>query len=36
VADVVSIQGHKLAWLLDGLSLEQHEAHQHLSYASMI
>jgi len=34
--DVLDIPGHKLAWLLDGLSLEQREAHQQLSYVSMI
>lgn len=34
--DIIGIQGHKLAWLLDGLSLEQHEAHQQLSYSIMM
>lgn len=34
--EVLDIHGHELAWLLDGLSLEQREAHQQLSYASMI
>ncbi|MCP4119578.1 MAG: IS66 family insertion sequence element accessory protein TnpB [Desulfobacteraceae bacterium] len=30
--DVVDIHSHELAWLLDGLSLKQGEAHQQLSY----
>jgi len=33
---VLDIHGHELAWLLDGLSLDQREAHQHLSYATMV
>lgn len=34
--DVLNIHGHELSWLLDGLSIYQHEAHQQLSYESMI
>jgi transposase len=34
--DVVNIQGYELHWLLDGLSLNQHEAHQRLSYTSVV
>ena len=34
--EVFDIQGYQLTWLLDGLSLEQHEAHQQLSYKIMI
>ncbi len=33
---VLNIHGHELSWLLDGLSIYQHEAHQQLSYESMI
>lgn len=33
---VLDINGHELAWLLDGLSVNQREAHQQLSYTSMI
>lgn len=33
--DVVDIHSHELAWLLDGLSLEQGEAHGQLSYTLM-
>jgi len=34
--DVLNIQGHQLSWLLDGLSLNQCEAHRKLSYEFMI
>lgn len=34
--EVLDIQGHELFWLLDGLSLEQREAHKKLSYESVI
>lgn len=30
--EVLNIHGHELSWLLDGLSLEQHQGHQNLSY----
>ena len=30
--EVLNIHGHELSWLLDGLTLEQHQAHQNLSY----
>lgn len=33
--DVVDIHGHELTWLLDGLSLKQQDAHQHLSYKNI-
>lgn len=33
---VLNIRGHELTWLLDGLTLAQRDAHQQLSYASMI
>lgn len=33
--DVLNIQGHQLTWLLDGLSLNQCEAHRQLSYEFM-
>ena len=33
---VVNIHGNELSWLLDGLSLYQSEAHQYLSYESVI
>lgn len=33
---VLNIHGHELSWLLDGLSVYQREAHQQLSYESMI
>ena len=33
---VLNIHGNELSWLLDGLSLYQSEAHQQLSYESMI
>ena len=29
-ADVINIQGRKLSWLLDGLHLDQSEAHERL------
>jgi len=35
-AGVLNIHGHELSWLLDGLSVYQREAHQQLSYESMI
>lgn len=31
-AEVLNIHGYELSWLLDGLTLEQHNAHQHLSF----
>ena len=34
--EVLTIHGHELAWLLDGLSLNQHEAHRQLSYATVV
>ncbi len=33
---VLDIHGYQLSWLLDGLVLNQSEAHQHLSYETMI
>ena len=33
--DVLDIQGHELTWLLDGLSLDQRDAHQQLPYTTM-
>jgi transposase len=33
---VLHIHGHELSWLLDGLSLEQREAHHALSYETLI
>ncbi|GBE11746.1 IS66 Orf2 like protein [bacterium BMS3Bbin14] len=30
--DVLHVQGHELAWLLDGLCLDQHTAHRRLEY----
>jgi len=33
---VLNIHGHELSWLLDGLSLHQHDAHRQLSYESVI
>ena len=30
--DVLAVQGHELAWLLDGLSLDQQTAHRELHY----
>ncbi len=35
-ADVFAVHGHELAWLLDGLSLQQDEAHRQLSYEIMV
>jgi transposase len=32
---VFDIQGHELTWILDGLSLEQQDAHQKLHYTTM-
>lgn len=34
--DIVDVHSHELAWLLDGLSLEQGEAHRQLSYTTVI
>jgi transposase len=34
--DVLDIHGYELTWLLDGLSLVQHEAHRHLSYETVV
>jgi len=34
--EVLAIQGHELAWLLDGLSLDQRQAHGQLSYATVV
>jgi transposase len=33
--DVLTVQGYELAWLLDGLYLEQRMAHQPLEYEIM-
>ena len=33
---VLDVHGYQLSWLLDGLVLNQSEAHQHLSYETMI
>ena len=33
---VLHIHGHELSWLLDGLSLDQREAHHALLYETMI
>jgi transposase len=30
--EVLTVQGHELSWLLDGLCLEQQMAHQRLEY----
>lgn len=35
-AEVIDIQGHELSWLLDGLSLDQQEAHLDLSYTRVV
>lgn len=35
-AEVIGIEQHELFWLLDGLSLEQAEAHGHLHYEAVI
>lgn len=34
--EVLALHGHELAWLLDGLSLDQRDAHQRLSYAAVV
>ena len=34
--DVLAVYGHELTWLLDGLSLEQREAHVRLSYKTVV
>lgn len=34
--EVLALHGHELAWLLDGLALDQPEAHGRLSYASVL
>ena len=34
--DALSIHGHELTWLLDGLSLDQREAHGQLSYTTVM
>jgi len=34
--DVLTVQGYELAWLLDGLSLEQRMAHQRLEYEIIV
>ena len=34
--EVLALQGYELTWLLDGLSLVQHEAHRPLSYATVV
>ena len=34
--EVLDIHGHELAWLLDGLSLDQREAHGRLLYATVV
>ena len=34
--DVLKIHGNELSWLLDGLSLDQRQAHRQLSYETMI
>jgi len=31
---VLTIRGRELTWLLDGLSIDQRNAHQHLSYTN--
>ncbi len=33
---VVDIRSHELAWLLDGLTMDQRDAHKQLSYEFMI
>ncbi len=35
-AEVLDIHGHELAWLLDGLSLDQRQAHGQLLYETML
>jgi transposase len=34
--DILALHGHELAWLLDGLSLEQPQAHRRLTYATVV
>lgn len=34
--NVVDIHGYELSWLLDGLTLEQHPAHRHLRYETVL
>ena len=34
--DVLSIDGRELSWLIEGLSLDQHGAHQRQSYTTVI
>jgi len=34
--DVLNIHAHEMAWLLDGLSLDQREAHRQLFYNSVL
>lgn len=34
--EVLSLHGHELAWLLDGLSLDQPEAHKRLTYTTTV
>lgn len=34
--DILDIHGHELTWLLDGLSLNQQDAHRLLSYETMV
>lgn len=34
--DVLAIHGHELNWLLDGLTLDQGQAHRQLTYASVV
>ena len=34
--EVLAIHGHELTWLLDGLSLDQHDAHESLSYKTVV
>jgi len=34
--EVLAVHGHELTWLLDGLSLEQREAHGRLSYEIVV
>jgi len=33
---VVYVRGHELAWLLDGLELQQTLAHQQLAYEDVV
>jgi len=34
--EVLNVHGRELTWLLDGLSLDQRDAHQRLSYKTML